>query len=119
MRLFKIKNKYMYNSQNNDYKPNGNHTYAVYKDKKTGKYRAIQLTHLFETKKVAQIEKGQLLIENFNYFKYPTGVKNNYYDKDINGNILDFGKNTKHLYIGNVPSGHAKRIILFANKRHR
>lgn len=112
MRLFKIKNKYMFKSNN----PNGNHTYAVYKDRKTNKYRAIQLTHLYEDKKVKQINKGYLKIEKFKQFTYPTGVHNTYYDKDVKGKSLYFGKNTKHLKIGYVPDKQAKRIRNFANK---
>lgn len=119
MRLFKIKNKYMYNSQNNDYKPNGNHTYAVYKDKKTGKYRAIQLTHLYEKKKEILIDKGRLCVEKFKQFRHPTGVPNTYYDCDVNGNALDFGRKTKFQCIGTVSSFQARRIKDFAKRRHK
>ena len=109
----------MYFSSSKDYKPNGHHTYAVYKDKKTNKYRAIQLTHLYEPKKVAQIEKGQLKVEKLSCFKYPTGVRNNYYDKYLDGNDLNFGKGTKHQFVGYVPNSQAKRIRDFAKKKHK
>ena len=115
MRLFKIKNKYMFNSNN----PNGNHTYAVYKDKKTNKYRAIQLTHLYEDKKIKQINKGYLKVEKFKEFSYPTGVHDTYYDKDLKGELLYFGKKTKHIMIGKVPNKQAKRIKNFAYKKHK
>ena len=119
MRLFKIRNRYMYTSSNRNYDPNGVHTYAVYKDKTSGKYHAIQLTHLYEPKKVAQIENGRLMVEKFSNFRYPTGVKNNYYDKDINGNDLYFGRNARHRFVGNVSNSQATRIKAFAKRRHR
>lgn len=44
MRLVRIKNKYLYESDN----PEGVHTYAVYYDKKTKRNRAVALTHLYQ-----------------------------------------------------------------------
>ena len=118
MRLFKVFNKFMY-KEKDPKKANGLHTYAVYKDKKTNKYRAIQLTHLLEPKKEKQINKGNLRVEKFKFFKFPTGVPKQYYDCDVNGKNLNFGKNTKHLFVCNVPSKQAQRIIKFATKRHK
>lgn len=115
MRLFRIKNKYMFNSPD----PNKYHTYAVYKDKRTNKYRAIQLTHLYEPKKERQLNKGYLKVENFKAFKYPTGVHNVYYSSDINGKDLYFGKNSIHKKVGVVPTSQAKRIIQFAKRKHK
>ena len=103
----------MYKSDN----PNGVHTYAVYKDRKSNKYRAIQLTHLYENRKEHQIKSGYLKVEKFKQFDYPTGVHNSYYDKDVHGNSLYFGKNTKHLKIGNIPDKQAKRIKNFAIRK--
>lgn len=109
----------MYTSSNRNYDPNGVHTYAVYKDKSSGKYRAIQLTHLYEPKKENLINKGYLKVEKFQQFRHPTGVHNTYYDSDVNGRSLDFGRNTRHQYVGNVPSGQANRIKSFARRKHR
>lgn len=118
MRLFKIKNNVMYKTKNiKDSK--GTHTYAVWKDKKTNKYRAVQLTHMYERKKEIQLEKGYLRVEKFPHFKYPTGVHNTFYDSDVNGSQLDFGKKTKHKYIGKISTNQANRIKKFANKRHK
>lgn len=116
MRLFRIKNKDMYIGKDN---PNGHHTYAVYKDWKTGKYRAIQLTHIYDPKKEKLIKKGYLKIEHFNQFIFPTGVHNTYYETDVNGKDLNFGRKTVYECVGRVPSGQAKRIKNFAKKKHK
>ena len=94
MRLFQIKNKEMYNGK--DEKRNGTHIYAVYRDKKTKEYRAIQLTHIYDPKREKQLDNGILKVEKLKQFRYPTGVHNQYYTQDINGKALDFGRNTKH-----------------------
>lgn len=116
MRLFRIRNRDMYVGKDN---PNGRHTYAVYKDKSTGKYRAIQLTHIYEPKKEKLINKGYLKVENFQQFRYPTGVHNSYYETDVNGKNLNFGRNTRFECIGKVPSSQAKRIKNFAKRKHK
>lgn len=109
----------MYSNNRKDYKPNGIHTYAVYKDKSSGKYRAIQLTHLYEYKKVNAIEKGYIRTEKFKQLKYPSGVKNQYYETDVNGKSLDFGHKTKYKFVGYVPNKQAQRIRNFAKKKYK
>lgn len=115
MRLFQVKNKFMYHSGD----PNGHHTYAVYKDSTSKQYRAIQLTHLFEKSKENKIKKGFLLVEQFKNIKFPSGVNNEYYSSDVKGRPLYFGKNTKHKKVGTVPTKQAKRIIKFAKYMHK
>lgn len=87
MRLAKIKNRYLFNSDN----PHGNHTYAVYYDRKTKEYRAIGLTHLYikDENRFKQVRKGNIRIEKFKEFDTPTGVKNSYYSKDIKGQKIN------------------------------
>lgn len=118
MRLFQIKNKYMYKCKNKK-EENGTHMYAVYRDKKSGKYRAIQLTHLYEDNKAKAINKGYLKVEKFKQFKFPSGVHNSYYDRDINGKSLYFGKNTIHKKVGSINSNQAKRIKSFAKYKEK
>ncbi|MCD8372198.1 MAG: hypothetical protein LUD27_02725, partial [Clostridia bacterium] len=61
MRLVKIKNKYLFDSNN----PEGTHTYAVYRDNKTHELRAVALTHLYvkDEKRFKQVRKGNIHIE--------------------------------------------------------
>lgn len=91
MRLAKIKNKYLYNSDN----PNGTHTYAVYYDKKTKQNRAVALTHLYvkDDKRFKQVKKGNIMISKFKEFDTPTGVQNYYYSKTIKGNKINLKDN--------------------------
>lgn len=109
----------MYKSSN----PSGTHLYAVYKDKKTKRTRAIQLTHVLEKKKERQINRGVLSIEKIKPIKHISGVPNKYYDSDVNGKPLQIGKKNKRKsdmkYIGTVPTSQAKRIQKFAKIRHK
>ena len=109
----------MYHSNSRDYQPNGVHTYAVYKDRKTKKYRAIQLTHLYEPKKVNLIKRGYLMETKLKQFDFPTGVHSEYYDKYVNGQPLNFGRDTRHRYVGRVPLHKAKKIKKFAKRSYR
>lgn len=116
IRLCKIKNKYLFKSDN----PEGNHTYAVYYDKKSKKNRAIQLTHVYvrDEKRFEQIKKGNIKLEKFKEFDVPSGVKNRFYDKDINGNNIDLSDKTNVIVSKRKLSDkQANRIIKFAKYR--
>lgn len=87
MRLVKIKNKYLFDSDN----PLGTHTYAVYYDRKTKQNRAIALTHLYvkDEKRFKQVNKGNIMVEKFKEFETPTGVQNYYYSKNKKGKKIN------------------------------
>ena len=87
MRLAKIKNKYLFDSDN----PKGTHTYAVYYDKGKKETRAVALTHLYikDDKRFKQVKKGNIKIEKFKEFDTPTGVKNYYYSKNTKGKKIN------------------------------
>lgn len=120
MRIFKIKNKCMYKCKDKK-EARDVHFYAVYKDKDTKQYRAIQLTHVLEKEKETKVKKGQLILEKISCIgkKTLSGVKDAYYDKDINGKPLDFGRKSSAKQVGRVPTEQAKRIIDFAKKRNK
>ena len=90
MRLVKIKNKYLFKSNN----PEGYHTYAVYYDKKSKSNRAVGLTHLYikDKKRFNQVNKGNILVMKFKEFDIPSGVKNSYFSKTLSGGKI----NLKH-----------------------
>ena len=129
MRLVKIRNKYMFKPKNENeektYKENQEHIYAVYKDDKSGELRAVQLTHLYYHKRVQALERKLLKEVKLPSIKYPSGAKNSYYAKDINGNPLDLDavegqviKNSKNKTVY-VPAKTAKEIKRFAKKREK
>ena len=86
MRLVKIKNKYLFNSNN----PNGTHTYAAYYDRANKRYNAVQLTHLYvkDDKRFKQVKRGDIMVTKFKEFDVPSGVRNQYYNKNIK--LLNF-----------------------------
>ena len=88
MRLAKIKNRYLFNSNN----PNGVHTYAVYYDRSTKTNRAVGLTHLYvkDNKRFNQVKRGNIMVEKFKEYDVPSGVKNSYFDKNIFGGKINF-----------------------------
>ena len=114
MKLFRIKNKYMYQSKNKK-EENEKHIYAIYRDKKTKELRAIRTTHLYEKGKARQIDQGILKVEKFHGIKHPSGVSNKYTRMDINGKPLTYkGVKAKRLSKSNIPRRQAKRIRKFA-----
>lgn len=99
MRLFKIKNRYLFKSD----KPHGTHTYAVYKDKKTGENRAVALTHLYvkDDKRFQQVKKGNIAITKFKEFDVPSGVKNYYYGTTLTGRKIDLNDRSNVVAVSN------------------
>lgn len=118
MRLAKIKNRYLYKSDN----PNGIHTYAVYYDEKTKTNNAVALTHLYikDDKRFKQVKKGNIRVEKFKEFDVPSGVQNYYYSKTVDGTNIDL-KNTDNVkFIGSrfLSKSRSERIKKFAKNNY-
>jgi hypothetical protein len=117
MRLVRIRNKYLFNSDN----PNGNHIYAVYYDRKTRQNRAVALTHLYnkDPKRFKQVSQGNIMVTRFKGFDTPTGVQNYYYSKNIYGNKINL-KDSDIVKInkGYLPKRKADTIKRFAYKNY-
>ena len=77
----------MFKSKN----PNGTHDYLVYKDKKTGRVRAIELTHLYypDKNRFDKVRKKYLKKMKLPHRETPSGVDNRYNIKNINGKPID------------------------------
>lgn len=117
MKLVKIKNRYLFNSNN----PNGTYTYALYKDRKTKELRAVALTHIYnkDPNRFNQIRRGNIIVEKFKEFDVPSGVHKHYYSTDINGNKLNLkNNNIEKLFNSYVNKKQSKRIINFADRRY-
>ena len=118
MRLAKIKNKYLFKSDD----PEGIHTYAVYYDRKKREHHAIGLTHLYVKDKTRfnQVKRGMLMVENFKEFKnIPSGVKNFYYSKDKNGKKINLkDNNVVKVHKRFLPKKQADKIKKFAYKNY-
>ena len=119
MRLVKIKNKYLFKSDN----PNGTHTYAAYYDRKNKRYNAVQLTHLYvkDEKRFKQVSKGTIKVMKFKEFDVPSGVRNQYYSKNVQGGKIDLKDETNVKVISNrhLSKKQSDKIKLFANKLYK
>ena len=119
MRLVNIKNRYMFKSNN----PNGKHTYAVYYDRKNKQYNAIQLTHLYvkDSNRFKQVSKGNIMVTKFKEFDVPSGVRNQYYNKNVNGAKINLNdkSNVKLVSKRHLNKKQSNLIKLFANKLHK
>ena len=118
MRLAKIKNKYLFNSSN----PEGNHTYAVYYDRKNKCYRAVGLTHLYvkDKQRFRQVKQGRIMIMKFKDFDVPSGVKNSYFDKNVSGGKINLkDKNILSITPRHLSKKQSNQIKRFANKREK
>ena len=118
MRLAKIKNKYLFKGD----KPEGTHTYAVYYDKPSKRYRAVALTHLYvkDDKRFKQVKKGNIRIEKFKEFDVPSGVQNYYYETTTTRRKIDLSDKsnvikTEKRYLSKKQS---ERIKKFATKKY-
>jgi len=120
MKIAKIKNRYMFNSSN----PNGTHDYLVYKDKKSGENRAVELTHLYvpDRKRFSQVKNGFLKKMRFRHRETPSGVNNSYYCRDVNGKALDFRNKNVNLNAyrhSHIWPKQSVDVMKFASRRHK
>ncbi len=114
MKIYHIKNSYMYNKQDK----NGTHRYAVFKDKKTNETRVVQLTHLYEipSNKQRQINNGHLKKYKLSCYSLPSGINTGYKTKDINGNPIRLTSlNSRGSY--NLSKKDSKKIKSIAKRR--
>lgn len=116
MKIVKIKNKYMFNSA----KPEQEHTYLHYYDRKAKETRLIQTTHLYEIppKKRQNLRYGVLKEFKFKDSYLPSGVNNHYLNTDINGKKLPYRSNM-YKYVGTVSQKQAKKVLSFGGRRKR
>ena len=118
LRLAKIRNRYIFNS--ND--PKGVHYYAIYYDRPNKWYNAIQLTHLYtkENKRFSQIKSGTIATTKFKEFDVPSGVRNDYYDSNVNGGKINI-KDKDDLFVSKryLSKNQSSFIKNFARKKHK
>ena len=116
MRIAKIKNRYIFNSEN----PHGNHSYAVYYDKNTRRYRVVPLTHLYvkDNTRFVQLKREQIMKVKFPSFETPSGVWNHYYDTSLSGKKIDL-KNPDVIEVSSrhLPKEMSDKIKQFAKRR--
>lgn len=118
MRIAEIKNRYLYKDKKN---PNGTHYYGVYYDKTKRETRAVALTHLYvkDKKRFVHVKRGNIKIEKFKEFDVPTGVKNYYYSRDVDGNKINL-KNPDVVKVSKryLTKSQANRVKNFAYKNY-
>lgn len=116
MKIAKIKNPYIYNSNN----PNGSHTYLVYYDKRDKKNYAITTTHLYKAdpKWMGQVKDGKYKKVKLPCFELPSGV---YYKPNKTtawGTDIDIHSRDVHLK-QTISKSKAKSILRFINGKSR
>ena len=119
MRLVKIKNRYLFKSNN----PNGTHTYATYYDRKNKRYNAIQLTHLYvkDNNRFKQVARGNIMVTKFKEFDVPSGVRNQYYFKNVNGGKIDLKDKDNVVKVDkrHLSKKQSDKIKSFARYKHK
>ena len=110
MKLVRIKNSYMFKSDN----PNGFHDYLIFYNRETKSYFAVQLTHLYvrDKKRFVQVEKGNILVQKFKEYETPSGVKKEIYKNDANGDKILIKNNDKIKKIYRNISKKQEKIII-------
>lgn len=119
MKLVKIKNRYLFKDDN----PNGTHTYATYYDRQNKRYNAVQLTHLYikDEKRFKQVKRGNIMVTKFKEFDVPSGVKNEYYCKNVNGGNINLNDKSNVKIVSNrhLSKKQSDKIKLFAKYKHK
>lgn len=113
MKLVKVKNKYMFESEK--VSPDAEHYYLHYYDRKSKETRLIQLTHIYEKpyEKTVKLRKNFLTEMKFKDLYLPSGVNNNYLNTDVNGNKLKYSSRI-YTILGTAPQHQAKKVLAFA-----
>ena len=118
MRIAKIKNKYMFVTSEND---NGIHYYAIFYNKETKRYNAIQLTHLYtkDKNRFIQVKKGLVKIEKFKEFDVPSGVRKKVYANNVDGQNIDINdkQNVEKIFPRYLSKKQSNRILEFVGKK--
>lgn len=101
MRIYRIKNKYIYRKSKKDkhkYNEDGYHDYIGFYSKRDKKWELIGLTHVLDKKRQKQIENNNVKIMTFKAYRtqngidIPSGVRNIRIKTDINGNKINIKK---------------------------
>lgn len=111
MRIYRIKNKYIYRKAEEDkhrYSPDGYHDYIGFYSKKDKGWELIGLTHVLDKKRQRQIENSEIKMMTFKAYRtkkgidIPSGVKKDLIKKDINGKKI---KNMKSIKASKIKDG--------------
>lgn len=116
MKLAKIKNRYIFHSEN----PNGYHTYLVYYDKRDKKNYAITTTHLYKAdpKRMGQVRDGKYKKVKLPGFELPSGVYHKPNKTTAWGSDIDIHSKDVHLK-QTISKSKAKSILRFINGKSR
>ena len=101
----------------------GSHHYLVFFNRKTKRYNAIQLTHLYikDKERFKQVKKGLITIEKFKEFDVPSGVKKEVYTSTLSGRNINLNDSKNVVEVGNryLSKNQSKRILDFVNKKKK
>lgn len=102
---------------------NGSHHYLVFFNRKSKRYNAVQLTHLYikDKERFKQVKKGLITIEKFKEFDVPSGVKKEVYTSTASGKNIDLNdtKYVDKVYNRHLSAVQSKRIKAFINKKKK
>ena len=101
----------------------GSHHYLVFFNRKSKRYNAVQLTHLYikDKERFKQVNKGNILVEKFKEFDVPSGVRNVLYTSTLSGKNIDLNDSKYVVEVGNryLSKNQSKRILDFVNKKKK
>lgn len=119
MKIARIKDRYLFHSRSRN--SNKSHDYLIFKDNSSNEIRAIQLTHLYkkDRHRFMQVRNGLLKKMKFNHRDTPSGVKNYYFNKDINGNPINLNHPDVNLNVYRkirISNKQKNDVIRFSNR---
>lgn len=115
--LYKVKNKFVFDTSKSSAKPEDEHLYVVFTDKNNNVDRIVGTTHLYKKEKIEKIEKGQLKTFQFAGANYPSGITDTYYQRDFNNKPFRLNTFKKSPY--EIKPSQAIEIFNFSKNKRR
>ena len=73
-----------------------------------------------DEKRFKQVHRGNIMVTKFKEFDVPSGVRNQYYWKNVNGGKINLkDKNVTYVAKQHLSKKQSDKIKLFANSKHK
>lgn len=115
--LYKIKNKFVFDTSKSSAKPEDEHLYVVFTDKNNNVDRIVGTTHLYEKKKSNGIQNGELKVFQFGGQNEPSGVYAEHYKLGVDNKPFKIKNFKKSPYT--IKEYQAQSIFDFAKNKRR
>lgn len=115
--LYKVKNKFVFDTSKSSARPEDEHLYVVFTDKNNNVDRIVGTTHLYEKEKSNKIQNGELKVFQFGGQNEPSGVYSEHYKLGTDNKPFKIKNFKKSPYT--IQESQAQSIFNFAKNKRR